>query len=72
MTETPFGLSTIGQILIPVRDAERPPPSTATRRGLLPRFAFPHMAFFAADGVRLYLSEPESADFRGRRRCTSA
>ena len=23
------------------------------------------MAFFDADGVRLYLSEPESADFRG-------
>ena len=24
------------------------------------------MAFFDADGVRLYLSEPESADFRGK------
>ena len=29
-------------------------------------FAFPHMAFFDADGVRLYLAEPESPDFRGR------
>jgi methylmalonyl-CoA/ethylmalonyl-CoA epimerase len=66
MTESTFGLSTIGQILVPVRDAEA---STAFYRdtlGLPFLFAYPHVAFFDADGVRLYLAEPESADFRGR------
>jgi hypothetical protein len=29
-------------------------------------FAFPHVAFFDADGVRLYLAEPEDPGFRGR------
>ena len=60
----------------PVRPVhDRPDPRPRPRRGgvdgLLPRrlglpflFAFPHMAFFDADGVRLYLAEPERADFR--------
>ena len=66
MTDTPFGLGTIGQILVPVRDAER---ATAFYRDVLGMrflFAFPHVAFFDADGVRLYLAEPEAPDFRGR------
>ncbi len=61
-----IGLSTIGQILVPVRDAEH---ATAFYRDVLGMrflFAFPRMAFFDADGVRLYLSEPESPDFDGR------
>ena len=29
-------------------------------------FAFPGIAFFDADGVRLYLAEPEAPDFDGR------
>jgi len=66
MIETPFGLSTIGQILVPVRDAERATAFYRDALGLPFLFAFPHMAFFDADGVRLYLSEPESADFRGK------
>ncbi len=66
MTETPFGLSTIGQILVPVRNAERATAFYRDALGLPFLFAFPHMAFFDADGVRLYLSEPESADFRGK------
>jgi catechol 2,3-dioxygenase-like lactoylglutathione lyase family enzyme len=66
MSEHTFGLSTIGQVLVPVRDAER---ATAFYRDVLGMrflFAFPHMAFFDADGVRLYLSEPESPEFRGK------
>ncbi len=66
MTEPSFALSTIGQILVPVRDAEA---STAFYRdvlGLPFLFAFPHVAFFDADGVRLYLAEPERPDFGGR------
>ena len=66
MTDPAFGLATIGQILVPVRDAEV---ATAFYRDVLGMrflFAFPHMAFFDADGVRLYLAEPEEPDFRGR------
>jgi catechol 2,3-dioxygenase-like lactoylglutathione lyase family enzyme len=66
MTDAPFGLATIGQILVPVRDAEV---ATAFYRDVLRMrflFAFPHVAFFDADGVRLYLAEPEEPDFRGR------
>ena len=66
MTETPFGLSTIGQILVPVRDAVAATAFYRDALGLPFLFAFPHMAFFDANGVRLYLSEPESADFRGK------
>jgi methylmalonyl-CoA/ethylmalonyl-CoA epimerase len=66
MSDPTFGLATIGQIMIPVRDAEA---ATAFYRDVLGMrflFAFPHMAFFDADGVRLYLAEPEAPDFRGR------
>lgn len=66
MTDASFGLSTIGQVLVPVRDTER---ATAFYRDVLGvrfLFAFPHMAFFDADGVRLYLAEPEAPKFRGR------
>ncbi len=66
MTETPFGLSTIGQILVPVRDAEAATAFYRDALGLPFLFAFPHMAFFDAGGVRLYLAEPESADVRGQ------
>lgn len=65
-TETPFGLSTIGQILVPVRDADAATAFYRDALGLRFLFAFPHMAFFDADGVRLYLAEPESPDFGGR------
>jgi catechol 2,3-dioxygenase-like lactoylglutathione lyase family enzyme len=66
MTDTTFGLATIGQILVPVRDAERAAAFYRDALGMRFLFAFPHMAFFDADGIRLYLSEPEAPDFRGR------
>ena len=65
MTDVPFGLSTLGQVLVPVRDAERATAFYRDALGMPFLFAFPHMAFFDADGVRLYLAEPESPDFRG-------
>jgi catechol 2,3-dioxygenase-like lactoylglutathione lyase family enzyme len=66
MTDDAFGLSTIGQILVPVRDVERATAFYRDALGMRFLFAFPHMAFFDADGVRLYLAEPESPDFSGR------
>lgn len=66
MADPAFGLSTIGQVLVPVRDAERATAFYRDRLGLRFLFAFPHMAFFDADGVRVYLAEPESPDFRGQ------
>ncbi len=65
MTGVPFGLSALGQVLVPVADAER---ATAYYRdvlGLPFLFAFPHMAFFDAAGVRLFLSEPEVPGLAG-------
>lgn len=66
MTQPTFGLSSIGQVLIPVTDAERSAAFYRDVLGLRFLFAFPHMAFFDADGVRLYLAEPESPGFDGR------
>jgi methylmalonyl-CoA/ethylmalonyl-CoA epimerase len=65
MTDAAFGLSTIGQIMVPVRDAERATAFYRDALGLRFLFAFPHMAFFDADGVRLYVAEPEDPSFRG-------
>jgi catechol 2,3-dioxygenase-like lactoylglutathione lyase family enzyme len=66
MNEATFGLSTIGQILVPVEDVAR---ATAFYRDVLGMsflFEFPRMAFFDAAGVRLYLSEPEGPGFEGK------
>jgi catechol 2,3-dioxygenase-like lactoylglutathione lyase family enzyme len=65
MTDDTFGLATIGQVLIPVTDAERAAAFYRDGLGLKFLFASPHMAFFDADGVRLYLAEPEDPEFRG-------
>jgi catechol 2,3-dioxygenase-like lactoylglutathione lyase family enzyme len=65
MTDATFGLSSIGQVLVPVRDAEAAARFYRDVLGLPFLYAFPHMAFFDADGVRLYLAEPESPEFRG-------
>jgi catechol 2,3-dioxygenase-like lactoylglutathione lyase family enzyme len=65
MTEAGFGLSTIGQILVPVGDVER---ATAFYRDVLGMrflYAFPGMAFFDAGGVRLYLASPDEPGFGG-------
>jgi predicted enzyme related to lactoylglutathione lyase len=64
--EALFGLSTIGQILVPVRDVEAAIVFYRDALGLPFLYAFPGMAFFDADGVRLYLGVPESPDFEGR------
>ena len=66
MTGEPFGLSTIGQILVPVRDAEAAAAFYRDRLGMRFLFAYPGMAFLDADGVRLYLAEPEDPAFGGR------
>jgi catechol 2,3-dioxygenase-like lactoylglutathione lyase family enzyme len=66
MTDATFRLSTIGQILVPVRDLERATVFYRDALGMRFLFAFPGMAFFDADGIRLYLSAPETPDFDGR------
>src|SRR5262249_27892701 len=63
--QAPFGLSTIGQILVPVRDVEAAAAFYRDALGLPFLFAFPGMAFFDAGGVRLYLGVPESPEFGG-------
>ena len=65
-TPAPFGLSTIGQVMVPVRDAERAAAFYRDGLGMRFLFSFPHMAFFDADGVRVLLAEAEPADFQGR------
>ena len=61
--ETSLSLSRIGQIAIVVKDVER---STAFYRdalGMRFLFAFPGLAFFDCDGVRIMLSRPEKQEF---------
>lgn len=66
MTDPAFGLGTIGQILVPVTDVERATAFYRDRLGIRFLFDFPRMAFFDADGVRLYLAQVEDPDFGGR------
>ena len=65
MPEEPFGLSTIGQVLIPVSDVARATAFYRDKLGMRFLFDYPGMAFFDAGGVRLYLAEPEEPDFHG-------
>jgi methylmalonyl-CoA/ethylmalonyl-CoA epimerase len=63
MSTQPVSLSRIGQIGIVVNDVER---ATAFYRDVLGMrflFAFPGLAFFDCDGVRLMLSKPEKPEF---------
>ena len=60
---SPIALSRIGQIAVTVKDVER---STAFYRDVLGMrflFAYPGLAFFDCDGVRLMLSKPEKPEF---------
>ncbi|HEX5826654.1 MAG TPA: VOC family protein [Candidatus Limnocylindrales bacterium] len=67
MTDVPFaGLGPIGQVMIPVRSTAVSVPFYREALGMRFLFEFPHMAFFDADGVRLYLAEPDNPDFRGK------
>src|SRR3954454_11324579 len=66
MSADTFGLSTLGQILVAETNIDRAPSLYRYELGIRFLFAFPGNAFFDADGVRLYLAEPEAADFDGR------
>jgi len=66
MTDEAFGLSTLGQILVPVTDVERSTAFYRDQLGMRFLYAFPGIAFFDADGVRIYLARPEEPDFGGR------
>ena len=66
MTDPAFRLTTIGQVLIPVRDVARSLAFYRDQLGIPFLFEFPHMAFLDADGVRIYLAEPEEPGFQGR------
>ena len=65
MSNEPFGLTTIGQVLVPVTDVARATSFYRDQLGMRFLFAYPGMAFFDAGGVRLYLAEPEAPEFRG-------
>jgi methylmalonyl-CoA/ethylmalonyl-CoA epimerase len=63
MNAPTLSLSRIGQISVVVKDVER---STSFYRDVLGMrflFAFPGLAFFDCDGVRLMLSKPEAKEF---------
>ena len=60
-----FGLSTIGQILVPVTDVERAVAFYRDQLGLAFLFSYPGMSFFDAGGVRLFLGVPESGQATG-------
>lgn len=65
MTDPPFGLHQIGQIRIQVTNADRAVEFYRDALGMSFLYAFPGMAFFDVDGVRLMLVEPEGRDFGG-------
>jgi methylmalonyl-CoA/ethylmalonyl-CoA epimerase len=62
MSSTPFGLSRIGQIALPVRDLDRAVTFYREVLGLAFLFRVPNLAFFDCAGVRLMLSPPETAE----------
>lgn len=66
MTDQPFGLAKLRQVLVPVTDVDRATAFYRDRLGVRFLFAAPGAAFFDADGVRLYLAAPEDAEFAGR------
>jgi methylmalonyl-CoA/ethylmalonyl-CoA epimerase len=61
-SSTPFGLSRIGQIALPVRDLDRAVAFYRDVLGLAFLFRVPNLAFFDCAGVRLMLSPPETAE----------
>ena len=66
MSDTSFGIQTLGQVFMPVLELER---AVAFYRDILGmRFLFaapPRMAFFDLDGIRLMLGEPEGDESHG-------
>lgn len=65
MVDTDWGLSQIGQIRIQVTDVDRAVAFYRDKLGMQFLYAFPGMAFFDVDGVRLMLVEPEGRAFGG-------
>ena len=61
--ETSLSLSRIGQIAIVVKDVERATAFYRDALGMRFLFAFPGLAFFDCDGVRIMLSRPEKKEF---------
>lgn len=61
MTDT-FGLSTIGQVSIRVRDLDRAVAFYQQKLGMTYLFTAGHIAFFQCDTVRLMLNTQETGD----------
>jgi len=59
-------LKGVGQILVPVADVDRAADFYENVLGLPLSMRFPSIAFFDAQGVRLYLAKVPQADFQGR------
>ena len=66
MTTQSAGLGPIMQILVPVSDVDRAADWYGEVLGLPLIFRFPGIAFFDAEGIRIYLAKPSDADFGGR------
>ncbi|HYO43954.1 MAG TPA: VOC family protein [Candidatus Limnocylindrales bacterium] len=66
MTDQPFGLGKLRQVLVPVTDVDRATAFYRDQLGIPYLFAAPGAAFLDADGVRLYLAAPEDPQFAGR------
>ena len=58
----PFGLSTIGQIAITVKEVDRAIAYYRDVLGMKLLFQVPNMGFFACDGVRLMITGAEKPD----------
>jgi len=65
MTDDSFGLHQIGQIRVQVTDVDLAVAFYRDALGMSFLYAFPGMAFFDVDGVRLMLVEPEGRAFGG-------
>lgn len=63
MATPTLSLSRIGQIAITVKDVERATAFYRDALGMKFLFAFPGLAFFDCDGVRIMVSRPEKPEF---------
>ena len=61
-TAVPFGLSTIGQIALTVRDSSRSVAFYRDVLGMKLLFEMPDMGFFDCNGIRLMLSGSETGE----------
>jgi methylmalonyl-CoA/ethylmalonyl-CoA epimerase len=66
MADESFGLRQVGQVRIGVTDVDRAVAFYRDALGMSFLYAFPGMAFFDLDGVRLMLVEPEDRAFGGQ------